>query len=367
MMRRCRNNLTDGREELSKGSFLLHFLRSLRLRPLVEAMSHCARRGFSAVGLSFCLVIRILADPESPEPLRERPPPDMLWIPGGTFMVGSTNGSKDEQPMRSITVRGFWMDRTEVTNEAFSKFIEATSSITTADRSTTGLGIGGAAEFLGGGSMVFAPVFGPDGNPSSLWKWRRGASWRFPRGPGSTINQKPNHPVVQVSWADAQAYATWAGKRLPTEMEWEYAARYVSAADANRSTSSTISPSANLWQGKFPVENTVEDGFRWTAPVATFPPNDVGLHDMNGNVTEWCADWYRTDAYKSMSQADPRDPTESLDEEDPNTPKRVVRGASFLGSEDEPPIHRLTTRGKLSPDTTRMDLGFRCVTNGPPP
>jgi formylglycine-generating enzyme len=226
---------------------------------------------------------------------------NMVWIPGGAFAMGSEDGNPDERPVRQVTIDGFWMDRTEVTNEQFAEFVEATGYVTLAERKPDPKDFPGVPpENLVAGSVVFSPPAHPVplNNHFAWWEYLPGANWRHPEGPGSTIEGRENHPVVHVAWLDAVAYAEWAGKRLPTEAEWEYAARggldrqpYIWGSEKHPSGEWQ----ANIWQGRFPNENTAADGFTGTAPVASFPPNGFGLHDMAGNVWEWCADWYRPD------------------------------------------------------------------------
>jgi formylglycine-generating enzyme len=225
----------------------------------------------------------------------------MVWILAGRSWRGSDE-IPDARPIAEVEVDGFWMDRTEVTNAQFAAFVQATGCVTVAERPPDPkLFPEAPPELLVPGSIVFDPPDGPVDlrRPLSRWRYVPGADWRHPEGPGSTIEGRDDHPVVQVCWDDAVAYARWAGKRLPTEAEWEYAARggmdrkpYV-WGDALRPEGRWP---ANIWQGRFPVENTREDGFRSTAPVGSFPPNGFGLHDMAGNVWEWCSDWYRPDA-----------------------------------------------------------------------
>ena len=310
--------------------------------------------------------------------------PDMVWIPGGTFLMGTNDKESfpNERPAHLVQVQGFYMDVHDVTNAQFAKFVEATGYVTTAERPInweelkkelppgTPKPDDGA---LAPGSLVFTPTSGPVplNDLSAWWRWLKGADWRHPKGPGSSIQGRENHPVVHVSWYDAVAYAQWAGKRLPTEAEWEFAARggleskrYVWGDDFRPGGRYM----ANTWQGVFPVGDTGEDGFVGTSPVGSFPANGYGLYDMAGNVWQWCNDWYRVDAHvEAASQnvcRDPAGPAQSYDPGDPYSPKRVVKGGSFLCNPSYCESYRPSARRGTPPDTGSSHTGFRCVISG---
>jgi formylglycine-generating enzyme required for sulfatase activity len=296
----------------------------------------------------------------------------MVWIPAGKFWRGSEEFS-DASPVSEVEVDGFWMDRTEVTNRQFAAFVAATGYQTVAERAPDPEQfVGAPRELLVPGSIVFDPPAGPvdRAQPLSWWRYAPGADWRHPTGPGSSIEGRGDHPVVQVCWDDAVAYARWAGKRLPTEAEWEYAARggldrkrYV-CGDEPRPGGRWP---ANLWQGRFPVENTASDGFIATAQVGSFPANAFGLHDMSGNVWEWCADWYQPDSYRRGPARNPTGPESSYDPDEPEVPKRVQRGGSFLCGDDYCARYKPAARGKGAPDSAAWHIGFRCVRSSPDP
>jgi formylglycine-generating enzyme required for sulfatase activity len=308
-------------------------------------------------------------------------PPGMVWIPAGEFTMGSVDAYAwpDESPTHRVFVEGFWMDATEVTNAQFRKFVDATGYVTTAERAPDmdeimaqlppGTPPPRKDDFVPASAVFVSPNHPvPLSNSGLWWAWTKGANWRHPEGPNSSIDGKDHHPVVHVSWFDAVAYAKWAGKRLPTEAEWEFAARgglidktYVWGDER----ASSSKPQANLWQGSFPHKNTKKDGYVRTAPAKTFPPNGYGLFDMAGNVWEWCADWYRHDTYPRRASDDvvinPQGPNDSFDPQERHAPKRVQRGGSFLCQDSYCAGYRPSARMKTTPDTSLSHSGFRCV------
>ena len=306
---------------------------------------------------------------------------DMVYIPGGSFVMGGDSiwGRPDEFPRHKVKVSAFYIDKHEVTNAQFRAFVEATHYVTTAERKPDWdqirkqLPAGTpkpADSLLVASSLVFSP---PNhavslNNASLWWKWEAGADWRHPQGRKSNIDGKDNYPVVQVSWDDAKAYAKWAGKRLPTEAEWEYAARGGKSSSIYPWGNEPIEQGkakANSWQGHFPNENSQKDHYYRVSPYMTFQPNGYGLFDMAGNVWEWCSDWYRPDYYlqceKNGIVSDPQGPNNPLDPDEPTVPKRVVRGGSFLCTDQYCSGFRVAARMKTSPDTSLEHTGFRCV------
>ena len=313
-----------------------------------------------------------------------QPPAGMVWIPGGEFTMGTDSdlGWADEKPAHRVRVNGFFMDETDVTNAQFRKFVEATSYVTTAEkppdieelmRQSGPNAQHPSKEMMVPGSLVFMPTDGPvpvkgPNVHMQWWKWTPGASWRHPEGPGSNIEGKDDHPVVHVSWFDAVAYAKWAGKRLPTEAEWEFAARggldnkpYVWGDD--KPTDDNIH--ANLWQGEFPNSNTAKDGYVRTSPVKAFAPNGYGLYDMAGNVWQWCGDWYQVNLYSLRAGQgvidNPQGPEKSFDPRQPYSPLRVQKGGSFLCNDAYCTRYRPSARHGCTPDTGMSHMGFRCA------
>jgi formylglycine-generating enzyme required for sulfatase activity len=292
----------------------------------------------------------------------------MVWIPGGSFWMGSDDSQMpDARPVHRVRVDGFWMGRTEVTNAQFARFVAATGYRTVAERPPDPKDFPGApAESLVPGSILFDPPEGdvPLDDAYRWWRYVPGADWRHPEGPGSSIEGKDDHPVVHVCYEDAAAYAQWAGERLPTEAEWEFAARggldrqtYVWGDELNPGGRWLV----NNWQGRFPGENTAEDGFPGIAPVGSFPPNGYGLLDMAGNVWEWCADWYRPEYYAYSPEDNPPGPESSYDPQEPGVAKRVQRGGSFLCSDLYCRRYLPAARGKGAVDSGASHIGFRCV------
>jgi formylglycine-generating enzyme required for sulfatase activity len=308
----------------------------------------------------------------------------MVWIPGGEFSMGGVNpvgmhdggnqAMDDARPVHRVYVNGFYMDESEVTNREFAAFVKATGYITVAEQKPT------KAEFpnvpdedLVAGSIVFTPKATEDLNDSyQWWSYVHGACWKHPLGPQSDLKGRENYPVVHISWVDANAYAKWAGKRLPTEAEWEFAARGGKAGEMY-TWGNQFKPDgkwmANIYQGKFPGNDEGKDGFPGIAPVERFPANPYGLYDMAGNVWEWCSDWYRPDYYKSLAGEgvvrNPKGPADSFDPAEPGARKKVQRGGSFLCTDQYCTRYMLGSRGKGEYRSASNHVGFRCVKDAP--
>jgi formylglycine-generating enzyme required for sulfatase activity len=344
----------------------------------------------------------------NPDKAPHAAPEGMVWIPGGVFWMGSPD-FPDAQPVHKAYVDGFWMDRTEVTNEQFARFVAATGYVTVVERwpdpskfpgfdparygfqpeyamvlaqapaadfpgSLSWTGLSSAQRLLKPYSIVFSQPRGAL-NP---WKDKEAygwhpvawANWKQPEGLGSNLKGRQQHPVVHICYDDALEYAKWARKRLPTEAEWEFASR--GGMDRKKFLwGDEYKPGgklmANTWQGKFPNNNTLEDGYAETAPVGSFPPNGFGLCDMSGNVWEWCADWYRPKYLDILAPRNPQGPADSFDPAEPGVPKRVQRGGSFLCANNASKGYMACKRymaggrGQGDPESSSSHVGFRCV------
>ena len=309
--------------------------------------------------------------------------PGMVWISGGIYDMGASDGDRmalpHEKPKHTVKVDGFYMDETEVTNAQFSRFIEATNYITTAERPVDWELIKQQLppgtpkphdSLLLPGSLLFKKTKESVPNLydfSQWWRWTNGANWKQPEGKGSSIDGKDNHPVVHVSYEDAMAYCHWAGRRLPTEAEWEFAARGGKRdkiyfwGDLTDKLSSYV----NSWEGEFPVDNTQADGFEKSAPVKTYPPNGYGLYEISGNVWEWTSDWYSSQYYQYCKENsitnNPKGPNEAFNPSNPYVDERVIRGGSFLCNASYCASYRVSSRMATDPNTSLEHLGFRTV------
>ena len=307
-------------------------------------------------------------------PKGKPPAKDMVWIPGGSFMMGSNDHYPEEAPAHPVTVDGFWMDQYVVTNAQFSRFVEETNYVTSAERPPRAEDYPGAKpELLIPASVVFhRPGYRVDlNNHLNWWTYIPDANWRKPLGPESSLKGLAKHPVVHIAYEDAEAYAKWAGKELPTEAEWEFAARggldgmeYVWGSEFNPDGKYMT----NTWQGEFPNENTLDDGFEWTAPVGTYPPNGYGLYEMAGNVWEWTSDWYLEHNKLPNSCCGSINPRGGQVEQsyDPcmpeiQIPRRVMKGGSFLCAPNYCRRYRPAARMAQPVDTSTCHLGFRCI------
>lgn len=325
-------------------------------------------------------------------------PKNMAWVPAGMFLMGSDSklAQPNERPTHQVKVHGFWMDVTHVTNDQFAEFVRQTGYVTTAEkkpdwetiRVQLPAGIPQPPDdALVAGAMVFVGTSGPVNlaDYSQWWRYVPGADWRHPQGPGSSIKDKGDHPVVQVSYEDVLAYAKWAGKRLPTEAEWEYAARG-GLEQATYVWGDELMPDgqvqANYWDTRdrpFPVVSPDAGGAANTMPAGTFPENGYGLYDMTGNAWQWVADWYRSDYFSQQASIaakkgpidNPQGPAQSFDPSEPgmpaNAPKRVIRGGSFLCNESYCLSYRPSARRSSDPYSPMSHLGFRLVKDAPPP
>ena len=310
----------------------------------------------------------------------EPPYPDMVWIPGGTFQMGSERHYPEEAPVHRVTVDGFWMDACPITNASFREFVEVTGHTTFAEIPPNPDDYPGAIpEMMYAGSLVFEkpPVRVDLRDSRQWWSFVRGADWLHPRGSGSNLRGLSRHPVVHVAYSDAEAFATWVGKVLPTEAEWEFAARG-GLDGAEYAWGDEMMPGgrhmANTWQGEFPWQNQQLDGWEFTSPVDAFPPNAYGVYDMIGNTWEWTSDWYqpRHPAEKEKACCIPRNPRgglahQSYDPRDPRTriPRKVLKGGSHLCAPNYCRRYRPAARFPEPIDTSASHVGFRCIVRVP--
>ncbi|MGL4419897.1 MAG: formylglycine-generating enzyme family protein [Gemmataceae bacterium] len=336
--------------------------------------------GLLVIGVLVVLFL-LVGNPQWYGPSAIAPAPEgMVLIPAGAFLMGTDDrqAPSTERPAHRVELRAFYMDATEVTNQQFAEFVRQTGYVTLAEQKPdweqmkAQLPPGApppAPEMLVPGSLVFRPTDQAVDlrDPSAWWRWTPGACWKHPEGPGSTLKGLDQQPVVHIGWADAVEFAKWAGKRLPTEAEWEYAAR--GGAEQQKfpwgnNEPTEADPRANIWQGTFPHLNSKIDGYVGVAPVRKFAPNGYGLYDMPGNAWEWCSDWYDVAAYRGLGNQllkNPTGPNMSNDPSEPNTPKRVIRGGSYLCHISYCESYRVSARRGTATDTSLGHLGFRCV------
>ena len=330
--------------------------------------------------------VKATAAPPLPKTINPAVGIKMIYLTGGEFLMGSDAGFPEEKPVHPVKVAPFFMDETEVTNAEWKKFADATGYVTTAERkpkfedfpqeTQDHINALPAAErkelfktkFVPG-AVIFTPPTSrvetrEHGSFVQWWSWVAGADWKHPLGPGSSIKELMDHPVVNISWDDAQAYCKWAGKRLPTEAEWEFAARG-GLKEKTYVWGSQLRPGrkhmANIWQGEFPQTNTKGDGYVMSSPVKTYPANGYGLYDMSGNVWEWCSDWYHYRYFDKKEFDNPVGPDTSFDPLEPGVDKRVTKGGSFLCNDSYCSRYRPGARGGTTPDTGLNHTGFRCV------
>lgn len=358
------------------GHVFLLFLGTAIVLPAITCKQGPKKEyGQSLRPLDLELIISKPTDIETPE--------GMVWVPGGKFFQGAvahdTLAMSHERPRHRVALDGFFMDEHPVTNERFAQFVKETGYITVAERQINWEEMKKQLppdtqrpndSILQPGALVFKKTKNSLPNLydySQWWEWKIGANWKHPNGPDSSISGKESHPVVQIAYEDALAFCEWAGRRLPTEAEWEYAAR----ADQDQSIFfwgnefDQLSEHANTWEGEFPVNNTLEDGFELRAPVKKYPSNPYGLYGMAGNVWEWTSDWYNTDHYQVAASKDvsvnPKGADNSFNPNNPYQPEKVIKGGSFLCSESYCASYRISARMATSIDSGAEHLGFRTV------
>jgi len=295
----------------------------------------------------------------------------MVWVPGGEFSMGSNDPKfSDARPWHRVRLSGYWISKTPITNDQFARFVNATHYITVAERKPSPKDFPGAPpDKLVPGSLVFTPPKHPVelNDDSQWWRFQPGADWRHPEGPNTSIAGKGDYPVVQIAYEDAQAYAKWAGMRLPTEAEFEFAER--GGLDCKQFAWGSEfephgKPMANTYHGHFPNKSTAKNNDPTTTPVGTYPPNGYGLYDVSGNVWEWNSDWYRSDYYEQVAAAgkvavDPTGPPDSYDPQEPGVAKHSVRGGSFLCTDQFCSRYEVGGRGQTESSSSANHIGFR--------
>lgn len=364
-------------------------VRALFLLAMITLVVQCKEEKTAAVSKATEEVKETAVEQIDLKIIKELPnglkaPKGMVWIPGGEFEQGAVSQDKmamdHESPAHKVAVDGFFMDITEVTNAQFSKFVKETGYITVAEREIDWEEMKKQVpegtpkphdSILQPGSLTFKKTKSSLPNLydfSQWWRWTIGASWKHPNGPKSSLKHKDDYPVVQIAYEDALAYCDWAGRRLPTESEWEYA-----ASGGKEGTTffwgddnTQLSKAVNSWEGEFPVNNTTADGYEKTAPVKTYIPNGYGLYDMAGNVWEWTNDWYNTNYYKEQSSLGTviKNPTGAIMAYNPQSPyakEKVIKGGSFLCSDSYCASYRLSARMASSMDSSAEHTGFRTV------